>query len=196
MVSIAIMGIIAVATMGDLRTSQRKDQLNNAVRVIAADLRTVQAKALTGQNVKSCPKGTSIVVCEQDSALCSDPASCIAQPPSAIGLHFASSSVEYTEFADVAKADWLQSLPNELVQMRSLPILGAEHVQVYGLISGGAPVQEADVSFKRQTGAMGIDGCYGDCPGPHTLTIRLQQTQTGETKDVVLNAITGRISIE
>ncbi len=198
MVSIAIMGIIAVVTMNDLRSSQRKDQLNNAARIVAADLRTFQAQALTGQNVKSCLSGTSVIVCEQSANSCSNGSiSCIAQPPSAVGLHFKTAVTEYDEFADVASSDWQENLPNELLQIRSLPLLGAQNVVIQELIAGSVTVTDADVAFKRQTGNMGINGCY-DCgsSGPYNLTIRLKQTQTNETKDVVLDAVTGRISIE
>lgn len=198
MVSIAIMGIIAVVTMNDLRSSQRKDQLNNAARIIAADLRTLQAQALTGQNVKSCSADMSFIVCEQNASGCSNGStSCVAQPPSAVGLHVTQGAFIYDEFADVASQDWQENLPNELLQSRSLPLLGARNVVIDTLIAGSLTVADADVAFKRQTGNMGINGCY-DCglAGPYSLTIRLKQTQTNETKDVVLNAVTGRISIE
>lgn len=197
MVSIAIMGLIAVVTMNDMRTSQRKDQLNTAARVLAADIRAMQAQALSGKNIKSCPLGVAHTVCEQSASVCSDSAQCIAQPPSAVGLHVTVAGTSYDEFADVDSIDGLKD-PNEIIQSRSFPLLGAQNVVIDALTAGGAPVNDADVSFQRQNGTMGINGCYAPVcnAGPFTLIIQLRQTQTNDTKNIVLNAITGRISIE
>ena len=200
MVSIVILGLISTAAIIDLGTTRQKDQLDTAVRLVAADLRSLQDRALTGQNILSCPQGSSSVVCELDRSSCDDPANCTEHPPSAVGFHAmkGTTSTRYDLFADVdpAKADGKED-PTEIFLTRDLAQNGAPNVVISDLVASAGSVPSVDVAFQRQNGEMGINGCFEPaCTSSVTLRILLRQVQSNEVREVDLNSITGRISMQ
>ena len=196
--SVMILGLIAVTSFVSLRTSRQKDELNTAARVVAADLRALQARALAAQNLKTCPDSASglKIVCENSSANCVA-ASCTPLPPFGVGLHATRGIASYELFADVdaTKNDWLKTDASEVFLQRDLEKSGAPNVLVNDLITS-VSLASVDVSFQRQNGSMGISGCYAPCASPVALRIQLRHTLSNEIKEVALNSYTGRISIQ
>lgn len=197
MVSISILGLIAVATVLDLRSSRQKDQLNTAVRVVASDLRSLQDRGLTAQNILTCPEAATgkNIVCEASTASCV-PSTCTALPPYGVGAHFVRGATTYDLFSDVdaSKNDWKKTDATEIFQTRDLSLAGAPDVVIDDLVTS-ASVASIDVAFQRQNGAMGIDACYTPCTAPVSLRIVLRHIVSNETKEVDLNSYTGRISV-
>lgn len=202
MISVSIVGLLALFVVVDLRSTQKHEQLINAARIVAADLRSLQARALTAQNLKTCADMASKnVVCERSTASCADPTMCTLLPPFAVGGHFIGGATAYTFFADVdpdvARKDFVETADaGESFFTRALNTSGGQNVVIADLRILSGTTAHAHVAFERQNGGMHITPCAASCPGVTMLTIRLRQTQTGETKDVTLNAVTGRISIE
>lgn len=197
MVSIAILGIIATIAVFDLRKSRQTDELNTAVRVVAADLRALQTRALTAANLKTCPDAGGItVVCENGTSPCADPAQCLPAPPLAVGARFTTNQNAYDLFADVdpSKYDVKETDATEVFFQRALDKSGAPNVTVQAL-SAGSP---SDVGFLRQNGNMQVNGCNPKigCGAPLTLTVTFLHSQSGNTKAVFMDVNTGRISIQ
>jgi type II secretory pathway pseudopilin PulG len=197
LVSILILGLISVATVTNLRSSQQADQLATAARIVAADLRAEQDAALTAQSIKTCTNGVSAkIVCEGGTSSCVG--ACTSLPPFGTGLHFMKASSTYDVFADVdqTKNDWKETDASEIVQTRSLSLVGAPNVIVSDLITSSTQ-SSIDVAFQRQNGTMGIAGCFiGSCVSPVTLRIILKHTVSNQTAEVDLNSVTGRVSIQ
>ncbi len=198
MVSVFILTLLTTTVMFDLRASKRKDELNTAARVVAADLRSLQARALTGQNIQTCtPPSAKSVVCELSAAACGG-AACLALPPFGVGVHFQTAATAYILFADVeaTKNDWQQTDASEIFLTRDLASVGAPNVTLDALTlpAPSGVVTQVDVAFQRQNGSMVIGGCVTTgCSS--RLEIRLKHTVSGDVKLVELNGLTGRISI-
>lgn len=198
MISIVIIGLISTAAIMDLNVTRRKDQLDRAVRLVAADLRSLQDRALTGQNMLSCMStGNSLQMVCQNSQVGCFPGSCTPHSPTAVGFHAVKDATTYELFADVevSKADWKKTDATEVFQLRDLAQNGAPNVVISDFITTGSNA-DVDVAFQRQNGAMGINACYAPCSSPVTLRIILRHTQSNEMREVDLNAVTGRISIQ
>jgi len=200
MISMSIIGLMSVIVVMDLRASKRQEELSNGARIIAADLRSLQAQALTGQNIKTCTDaGGKNLVCERGASSCADPTTgCIPLPPYAVGAHFISSASSYDFFADVEQTrnDWMETpSANETTFVRDLARSGAPNVSITGL-TAAAVVPEAHVAFGRQNGTTHISPCAAaPCAGAPTLSVTLTHAQSGQTKTVSMNATTGRISV-
>jgi prepilin-type N-terminal cleavage/methylation domain-containing protein len=196
LISVFILGLIASASVVNLRTARQRDELESAVRVIAADLRSLQSRALSAQNVKSCISGALRQVCELSSVGCTGV--CADASPIAVGAHFAQNSTSYTLFAEVepSKNEWEQTDATEIFLTRDLSKSGGTNTQITTLNAGGSMVTQTDISFQRQNGSLGIDGCYAPCASPVTLVVTVAHSISGQTRTVSANAYTGRISID
>jgi prepilin-type N-terminal cleavage/methylation domain-containing protein len=196
LISVFILGLIASASVVNLRTARQRDELESAVRVIAADLRSLQSRALSAQNVKSCLAGAVRQVCELSQAGCTG--ACSDASPIAVGAHFTQNTTSYTLFAEVepTKNEWEQTDATEVFLTRDLSKSGGTNTQITTLNAGGSPVAQTDISFQRQNGSLGIDGCYAPCASPVTLVITVAHSISGVTRTVSANAYTGRISID
>lgn len=196
MTSVAIIGIIATITMFDLRSSQRTDELNNGIRVVASDLRSLQSRALSATNFKTCPAvGGLLRICEGGTAVCAVPAQCLPAPPMSVGVRFYTGGTTYDLFAEVesTKFDKLLTDGTEVFMQRNLALAGAPNVTVFAL----SDTNPSDVVFFRQNGNMQINACDPwVCPSPQNLTVTLRHTITGKTKTVYMETATGRISIQ
>lgn len=197
MISVAIIGLLALFVVNDLRTSQKREQLITAARVLAADIRSLQSRALSAQNIKTCASLGKNIACELSDAACDVPNTCAPLPPFSFGGHFIPGTSSYTFFAEVdASNKDFEETPGagETFLTRDLVAAGGPNVVIDQLLGAGS-YTEINVVFERQNGAMHLNPC-SVCMNPLTLTIRLRHTQTGDTKDVSLNAVTGRVSIE
>lgn len=197
LISVFILGLIAAASVVNLRASRQRDELNSAIRVVAADLRSLQARALTGQNTSVCNDGGGVpIVCEQTTSGCAVPASCAPLPPYGVGAYFIRGQAKYDLFAEVAptKNDWKRTDATEVFQTREFSKAGAPYVVIDDLVTT-ASLASVNVAFQRQNGTMGIEACYAPCVAPVALTIRLRHTLSNQTRDVSLSAYTGRISV-
>lgn len=194
-VSVFILGLISTSVLYNLRSTRRTDELRAAARIVAGDLRALQSRALSGQNIKTCTPSTRIV-CELSEASCAGSV-CVPLPPFGVGVRLTSGSNLYTLFADVdtTKQDWKQTDATEIFLTRDLSIGGAPNV-VIDVLTLPAPtgiVPFVDVAFQRQNGGMVIGECISGCNA--TLFIRLKHLISGDTKQVEVNAITGRVSV-
>ena len=196
MASIVILGIISVATISTLRVSQQKDELNNAVRIVAGDLRSLQSRALSTDNVKSCVSGGKQIVCETNASACGA-SPCVPIPPAGFGMAVVAGTSAYDLFAEVEPTtlDWKKTNANEVFLTRDFAKSGGTNVVISSL-TGGYP--STNVSFQRQNGSMVIDGCdvSAGCAVTTTMNIVLRHTALGDTKTIQLNAYTGRISVQ
>lgn len=199
LVSIAIVTLISTIAVVNLYSSQRKEELVTAQRVLAADIRAIQSRALSAQNVKTCVSAGKNITCETSTALCDIPANCQPAPPYANGMFFHAGSAAYPFFADVdvtGKDGMDTSGANEEYFTRSFSAVNAPNVQITSLVAAGLSVPDVNVSFDRQNGKMSIFPCTLVCAPVTTLTITMTQTQSGDTKTISLNAITGRVSLD
>lgn len=196
MISVAILGIIATAASFSLRTSQYRDQLRTAARVVASDLRSLQARALAASNIKFCHDilGRNIV-CENSEGSCMD--TCTAIAPAGVGIRLTKDGTAYDLFAkrDPSTTDWRESYAEEKFLTRDLAASGAQNVTVSSL-QAMVPFTIVDVAFQRQNGGMLIDACPVGCTNQNFLNITLRHGLTGLTIVVSMNKTTGRISIE
>ena len=201
MLSITILGLLSVIVVLDLNAGKRREELQAGVRVLAADLRSLQTRALTAQNIKTCFVMLKNIVCELSASACSSGAtSCTPIPPYGVGLHLTKGGMMYTLFADVdsSRNDWQETAgANEVFFTRNLAFSGASNVTISDLFSP-VPVSspEVHVAFERQNGNMHINPCSGTPCEAAVLTIRLRHSKSGDTKDVTITKATGRISIE
>jgi prepilin-type N-terminal cleavage/methylation domain-containing protein len=199
MISVFILALIAGSTVINLRNSRYKDELNNGVRALSADLKTLQNKALTGQNIKSCLSSDGKrAVCENSTAYCQDAATCTAAPPYAVGARFERNKSTYTLFAEVDQTmnDWKWTEARETVQVRDLAAVGAPNVAINRLFRTAGFVDTTDVAFQRQNGSTGIDACFPPCMTSYGLSIILRHNVTGQERTVSVYTVTGSISFE
>lgn len=204
LISISILGLIAVMSIVNFSSSQRSDELNTAARVLAADLRSAQSRALSGGNVKLCPAIpaalSSLAACEAGTSNCADPAQCKPQAPEGIGLHLIAGQSAYDEYVVIGAetGEWRMTYPAMAFFRRDLSRSGAPRVVVSAIDGAGValPYGAMDVSFGRQNGAMHFNECVGCDPPPNVVTVTLRHAQTGKTKTVLLNRLTGRISVD
>jgi type II secretory pathway pseudopilin PulG len=197
LVSIAILGLIAVAATYSLRTGRMRDELNTAKRVLAGDLRSLQSRALSAQNLMWCADVLGqMVICEDSTAACVVPASCAAAAPAGVGMRLATDQTSYEFFGkyDPNTSDWRKSGAHEVFLTRDLLKSGAQNVKITAL-QGSAAFEQIDVAFQRQNGDMRINACPA-CSEQTALTITLTHQLSGKTATVSLNAYTGKISIE
>ncbi len=193
LISVAILAIISMMSVYSLNSSRSQEELKTAQRVVAADLRTLQAKALNAENVKFCTNSSGAkIVCETSTTGCTD--SCTAVPPAGVGGHFVRNAATYDFYAkyDPSTTDWRKSAATEVFQTRDLAKSGAANV----LIAGFSVGVTADIAFERQNGGMKINVCPSGCTNDSVLTITLRHTKTGATKTVTLYTLTGRIVMD
>ena len=202
LISISILGLIAVMSIVNFSSSQRTEELNTAARVFAADLRSAQSRALSGGNVRMCPAipaaGSSLAACEDGASNCANPVECQLQAPEGIGLRVVAGQSEYDQYIVLGaeSGEWRMTHAAMAFTRRDLARNGAPRVSVSAIDAGGAPRASADIAFGRQNGAMHVDECAACAPPPNVVTVTLQHSQTGRTKTVILNRLTGRVSID
>jgi len=197
LISLSIIVLLATITVYELRSAARGDELRTATRQLAADIRAMQARALSAANVKTCTSGAAKAVCEFSTLACGGNP-CDFDIPAAYGVHIVNSTSTYYMFAEinpVAGVDLRFTDNKETYESRSLVPLGSTSVIIDQITSATSTlVAFADVSFMRQNGAVRI---YDPTtpPEPAILRIRLLHTISGKTMEIEINRITGRISI-
>jgi hypothetical protein len=175
-----------------VRTS-RTEELNTAARIVATDVRSLQSRALSVQNIRTCLNGGGAsIVCEASVVGCVS--ACADAPPAAVGVRFMTSTSSYDFFAEVGPTapDWLWSATGRVLT-RSLITSGIRNVTI-SAIDRGSP---SSVAFERQNGSPVFNGCRisQGCVSTPSITITLRHAQSNATKTVTVNA-SGRVSIQ
>jgi type II secretory pathway pseudopilin PulG len=202
LVSISILGLIAVMSIVNFNSSQRTEELNTAARVLAADLRSAQSRALSGGNVRMCPAiGAAVVpvaACESGTSACADPGECASKAPEGVGVRIARGQAGYDTYVVVGAeaGEWGMRAPETVFFRRELERSGAPRVTVSSVFGDAVDLASADVAFGRQNGAMHVNECAACAPPPNVVTVTVRHALTGKTKAVVLNRLTGRVSIQ
>ena len=200
LISLSIIVLLATFAVFQLGSSQQRDELQTATRQLAADLRSMQSRALAGQNLKACPDGSDLRVCEYSEASCS-PGTCTEEIPYSFGIHVEENQKDYSTFADfnpVPGGDNKQNDDKEILLTRELSPT-SKNVSISTIVSGNsggfsAPQPLADITFTRQSGAAHINDSTVP-PEPSLIIITLTHLETGNTMQIEVNRITGRISI-
>lgn len=202
MVSIAIIGLLAVIVVVNLNSGKRIEQLSNAARQLTADIRGMQSRALSAGDVKACLTGGGIMgVCENSTALCADPATCAGRVPSAYGISVTTTSPadEYVLFVEIESStlDYAYTGEHEKVMAKKIIPIGAQEVEIQTILTGKpaplTPQAFGSVSFQRQSGTTRMND--GTALEPDIMVIRLRHKISNETLDIEVNRITGRVSI-
>lgn len=197
MVSVAILGLLAGIVTVNLTESRRTEELNAAARIIAADIRSAQSRALSVKNVKFCQDaGDAWIACELSSSSCKSGSTCTSYPPDGIGLHFSQGSSTYEWYAifNGPGNEFSRTSVGQNFLSRKLDLAGAPNVVLSNASAVLPSTTSADIFFQRQNGSMRLNACAG-CSEPTNLSLTVTHAQSGKTKQVVVNAITGRISI-
>ena len=207
MVSVLVLGLIAVSVAGDLNRTRYTEELQSSARALAGTLRDLQTQAFAASSIRTCA-GSSV----QEVCLLSD-ATCVGScdeniPPYALGITLSTSSTAVTRFAevDVTQNDRQGQSTEDLGTLSfSKGRATLPYVTIASLETNQGVVTSTTVTFERQSGTMRIGAC--DTPTPFTLpcgmagepvslTIVLTHARTGLTRTVRLNANTGKISLE
>jgi len=199
MVSVSILGLLALMVTVNLGESRRTEELNSAARVIAADIRSVQSRALSVKNIKFCQDlADKWISCELSLTACKGGSVCTSSPPDGVGIHFTELSNTYQMYGTLngTGSDFIMEKPEQAFQVRNLETTGAANVIVSRISSKIIATNSADVFFLRQNGSMRLNACLTCGAEPGTLLIAVQHTQSNKIKTIVLNGLTGRISIE
>lgn len=198
MVSVAILGLLATIATTNLTESRRSEELNSAARILAADIRSVQARALSVKNTSFCQNASDAwIACELGSASCKPTSTCTSLPPDGVGIHLteATSTYDFYGIYSGPGNDFARTSASQNFFYRKLDLSGAPNVTISSLSAKLPSSTSADVFFQRQNGAMRLNAC-ASCGEPASLNIVLTHSQSGRTKTVSLNGITGRISIQ
>jgi prepilin-type N-terminal cleavage/methylation domain-containing protein len=199
LISVAIMGLLAVIVVVGMGSGKQTEELRSAARQLAADIRSMQARALAAGDVKACPNAASIlVICENSTAVCANPADCVPHIPSSFGVNVSSTDLSYTLFAEVEPSTADYNLDeSEVLLGRQLLQTTGQNVMIKNVLSGKpAPLvfkPKGDVGFTRQNGATRLYD--GSAVEPDVMVFRLWHKTSSSTMDVEVNRITGRVSI-
>lgn len=200
LVSVAVIGLLAVIVVVGMGSGKRTEELRGAARQLAGDIRSMQARALAAGDVKACPNTLGVLtICDDSTALCVDPADCVARIPSSFGINASSTDTSYTLFAEVepSTVDYHLTKPNEVLLNRQLLQGTGQNVIIKSVLTGKpaplVPKTGGDVSFTRQNGTTRLyDGSGVE---PDIMIFRLWHKMSSSTMDVEVNRITGRVSV-
>ncbi|MBU0540462.1 type II secretion system GspH family protein [Patescibacteria group bacterium] len=203
MISISILTLISTATVFSLRSTRQSEELATAARLLASDVRNIQARALAANNVKICDIAGGKRVCEAENPSTTDCVGvCAPEPASRYGITFDKDSGSYALFVDLNQSDWRLSSEDEIVLRRNLNPLGGDKVTITELMIDTGSLTEASMAVSRQNGIMRIEACgESGLPAcspvePKILNITLQHQQSGKTAVVEINSQSGRVSVE
>jgi prepilin-type N-terminal cleavage/methylation domain-containing protein len=200
LVSLAIMGLLAVTVVVNMNSGKRTEELRNAARQMAADIRSMQSRALSAGEVKACLKGAVMMVCENSTVGCTDPAQCSGSVPADYGVMATTSATGYVLFAEVEPSTvkfWMDS-NDEMVLRRPLLPVSNQDVEIQKIETWtppGAPATPAvgSIGFMRQSGtARFYDGTGTE---PTMMKITLRHKLSNAVLGLEINRVTGRVSI-
>ena len=193
MVSVAIVMLLALFAVTSLDSSKKTEELRTVARQLVSDVRSVQARALSAQNIKTCttPLGDN-AVCEDSAAVCVGP--CALANPGGFGIHFEANSSTYILFADVnadAPNFKYTNTKENLVRRR---LADTSQSVIVEQVMVPASVANGDIVFLRQSATPHV--YYPTMVAePNTIVVRLKHTTSNATLDVEINRVTGRVSI-
>ena len=198
LVSLAIMGLLAVTVVVNMNSGKRTEELRNSARQLAADIRSMQSRALAAGDVKACPKGSMLMVCENTTAGCTDPAQCSGTVPAVYGVMATTSATSYVLFAEVepSTVDYWMDNNDELMARRPLLQVANQDVEIKEIQVPGAmglPPTVASIAFMRQSGTNRLyDGTGVE---PSIIKIILRHKLSDAELGLEINRVTGRVSI-
>jgi prepilin-type N-terminal cleavage/methylation domain-containing protein len=209
LISLVILVLISIAVAGDISRTRYQAELNESARLLAAELRNLQARAFAATAVQTCLNASSNrLVCETSgTAGCVSGACDQPFPPFAVGATFSINGTSFRKFAEVDPVfeNRREAASGEAFGTVAFLVGSQGSVGAIRISNLGAPsaVNPAVVVFERQTGKMRINAC-GTPPGapvcgspePTVLNIVLTHSKINRTKTIRLNAITGKISID
>ncbi|MCC7357441.1 prepilin-type N-terminal cleavage/methylation domain-containing protein [Candidatus Uhrbacteria bacterium] len=198
MVSIAVLGLLAGIVTVNLTETRQVEELNSAARIVAADIRSAQSRALTVKNIAFCQdESDAWISCELGDSTCKTMSACTPAPPDGVGIHFSynSSSYDFYGILNGPGNDFSRTSSEQNFFSRRLELSGGTNVIIDSISSTLPSGTEADVFFQRQNGVMRLNAC-GGCTEPASLLITLRHIQNNKTRQIMVNALTGRISIE
>ncbi len=198
LVSIGIIGILALIAVPRLNDGQWNDELFTASRQLAGALRGAQSRALSGELIRACAlesEGT-FLVCEISDTGCWGV--CENQPVIGYGIHLQNASTTYALFADLwIPRDYQQTADAEMIQSFPVLALGDNRVVVDRIIArlGETETVETrvDVSFTRQSGQLFI--LDSDATEMDRVDIVLRHIKSNKESIVRVDRVTGRISV-
>lgn len=201
MVSIAILTLISGSTIFALQRSREKEELNIVARMLASDIKNIQARGLAARNILTCNVGSGKRVCEPENKsllVCDD--ACQLLPPPKFGVWISTRSGAYILFADVNLEDWRYSNPEEMLMERSFDRIGEGKVVLSSIQSENGNLDSVSLAVARQNGMMRINACGAELvpcepTEPQQVTLTLRHTKSNDMISVEINALTGRVSI-
>lgn len=206
LVSVAVIGILAVIMVVNLNSGKRTEQLSGAARQLAADIRGMQSRALSAGDIKACLNASAdLIVCENSTADCADPAQCLGMVPDHYGLMVTTTAAGYSMFVEYSLSGLVNQhmdYPDEqLARKRLLPI-GSQDIEIsqIELWSGSTGWVNPDpttgsVVFSRQSGQAKIFDAAATGAVMGILKITLRHKISNETLVIEVNRATGRVSI-
>jgi prepilin-type N-terminal cleavage/methylation domain-containing protein len=209
MVSVSILLIISVAVSGQITLAKYQEELASSARVLAGTLRDLQAFAQAATGVKTCAPSGKPLVCEVSTALCAASPCGTLVTPSAVGAVFDAPYTTIQRFAEVfsSSINRRKDLGEDLGTRSFISgLAGTNFVSISSVSGDGTPGFPFTVTFERQSGSMRMNAC--NTPAPFTpacsgslqestwARITLVHSKTGKTRSVLLNAVTGKISLE
>ncbi|MCW1892355.1 MAG: prepilin-type N-terminal cleavage/methylation domain-containing protein [Candidatus Uhrbacteria bacterium] len=204
LVSLGILMLISLAVVQNVAQSRQTQELRSSANLVASGLRDLQAQALAARSLKACLVGTVNVSCDLSSAACGGSPCNLTLSPEAFGMTLITSTSSFTTFADISSVTGNRRedlAGRELIERSIFPQVrpGMNAVVIDSLLADSVSVASSTLTFERQSGSMRINACLaGGCTPAeaNVLQITLRHLQTQKTKVVLVNAITGRISVE
>lgn len=204
LVSLGILMIISLAVVQNVALTRQQQEIRSSANLVASGLRDLQAQALAARSVKVCLVGTTNVSCEWNAGSCGGSACNLTLSPEALGMTLITTTSSFTTFADISSVtgNRREDLSGrELITRTIFPQVrsGVNAVVIDSLVADGVSVASSTLTFERQSGSMRINACLaGGCvpAEANILQITLRHLQTQKTRIILVNAITGRISVE
>lgn len=206
LVSVAVIAILAVIMVVNLNSGKRTEQLSDAARQLVADIRGMQSRALSAGEVKACLNASAVlIVCENSTADCADPAQCLGMVPDHYGLMVTTTATSYSMFVEYSLAGLVNQnmdSPDEQLSRRRLLPIGSQDVEIskIELWSGTTGWVSPDptigsVVFSRQSGQAKIFDAAATGAVMGILKITLRHKISNDTLTIEVNRETGRVSI-
>ncbi len=206
LVSIAIIGLLAVIVVVNLNSGKHIEQLSNAARQLTADIRGMQSRALSAGDIKACLDASAVlIVCENSTADCADPAQCSGMVPGYYGLMVTTTATGYSMFVEYPitglENQYMDSPDEQLVRRRLLQLGSSDveisQVELWSSTTGWVTPNPTvgSVVFRRQNGQAKIFDAAGTGAVMALLKITLHHKISNDTLVVEVNGETGRVSI-
>ncbi|MFA6603414.1 MAG: prepilin-type N-terminal cleavage/methylation domain-containing protein [Patescibacteria group bacterium] len=193
LVSLAIFAVITGFVMANLRVGGQGDELRLSSQLVASSVRRIQTMAVAGQTVSYCRKdgeSTGTRLCPSGaSAECLE-GSCVKEvPPGGYGIRL--STVAGSERVIITFADLDRDYGfDDGEEIRREPVSSGALVGVSAL----APEAGGNLDIVFAPNATTV--YFNQTVETAIATVTLRHSQTGATKRVFINSLSGQISAE